>query len=80
MSPADSRTEDWQRLERYLLRELDGGCRYFKSRYVAAEVDRSSSEVGAMFRQLRQRSSALAVEKWGYTNGTTWRVERASSP
>ncbi|WP_424003213.1 DUF7123 family protein [Haloarcula salina] len=79
MPPAESRTEEWKRLERYLLRELDGGCRYFKSRYVAADVGRSPSEVGAMFRQLRQRSAALAVEKWGYTNGTTWRVERESA-
>jgi len=52
------------------------GVFYDKSRFIAEEVDLSPKEVGAYMRRLREEASHLQIEKWGYTNGTTWRISR----
>lgn len=66
---------DARRLAIYLRKrvEQDGEC-YLKSRYVAEEIDLSAKQVGAYMHRLQECDVALSIEKWGYTNGTTWRV------
>jgi hypothetical protein len=64
-------------LEQYLddrLREEE--VFYDKSRFIAEEVDLSPKEIGAYMRRLREEAPHFQIEKWGYTNGTTWRVSR----
>jgi len=49
---------------------------YVKSKFLAEEIDLSAKEIGSVLGQLAESSSELAIEKWSYTNATTWRVER----
>lgn len=69
-----------RRLAAYLRERTraDGEC-YFKSKFVAEDVDLSAKQVGAYMRQLQDEKTGLHIEKWGYTNATTWRVRPASS-
>lgn len=64
-----------QTLLSYLDSEIDGET-YLKSRFVAREIDLSAKEIGAMMARLQDESVGLTIEKWGYTNGTTWRIRR----
>ena len=62
----------------YLQNRLEvEGTFYAKSRYIADEIDLSAKEVGAAMRKLKDRQVPVQIEKWGYTNGTTWRITRA---
>ncbi len=47
---------------------------YFKSRLIAEDLDMTAKEVGANMTGVRQADTAVQVEKWGYSSGTTWRV------
>lgn len=49
---------------------------YVKSKFLAEELDLSAREIGSVLGQLADSSSELSIEKWSYTNATTWRVER----
>lgn len=55
--------------------EREGEC-YLKSRFVAEEIDLSSKQIGCYMAQLQQADIDISIEKWAYTNGTTWRVHR----
>lgn len=58
----------------YLRKQVRTGDQYFKSRFIASDIELSPKEIGAVMRKLRNQSDRLEVEKWSYTNGTTWRV------
>lgn len=47
---------------------------YFKSRLIADDLDLSAKEVGANMRAVVEADTAIDVEKWGYSSGTTWMV------
>jgi hypothetical protein len=47
---------------------------YIKSRYIAAEIELSSKEIGSFMKRLETGATDVSVEAWSYTNGTTWRV------
>ncbi len=64
------------RLERYLYRRARDGSFYFKSREITDEVGLSAKEIGAIVATLREQSDSIVIERWGYTRGTTWYVER----
>lgn len=66
-----------ERLKRFLLQKAEDGELYFKSKFIAEEVDLSPKEIGALMVKLRDSASELSVEKWSYTSATTWRVEPA---
>ena len=66
------------RLEQYLRRQVAEGERYFKSRFIAEDLELSAQEIGAAFKKLSERSSQLQIEPWSYSSGTTWRVTLAS--
>jgi len=56
--------------------EQEGTC-YLKSRYIAEEIELSAKEVGAYLPRVDTASDSVTVEKWGYTNGTTWRITKS---
>ena len=56
------------------LREKAGMKTYFKSRLIGEELEMSAKEVGANMRAIQEGESDIAVEKWGYSSGTTWKV------
>ncbi|WP_136688162.1 DUF7123 family protein [Halorhabdus amylolytica] len=66
-----------ERLRSFLKQKAADGEMYFKSKFIADEVDLSPKEIGAIMVKLRDSASDLNVEKWSYTSATTWRVEPA---
>jgi hypothetical protein len=68
---------DEERLERYLRRRAADGDAYVKSKFIADDVGLTPSQVGLLLTRLRDSESAVDVEKWSYTNATTWRVTAA---
>ncbi|MEF8779700.1 MAG: hypothetical protein V5A46_03345 [Haloferacaceae archaeon] len=66
-----------ERLRSYLRKRAADGELYFKSKFIADDVDLSPKEIGALMVKLRDSASDLSIEKWSYTGATTWRVEPA---
>ncbi|MFB6221370.1 MAG: hypothetical protein ABEH90_08015 [Halolamina sp.] len=75
-NPNDDLSKE-ERLTRYLREKIDEGEMYFKSKFIADEVDLSPKEIGALMVKLSESAEELSVEKWSYTSATTWRVETA---
>ena len=74
--PADCEadlTDKQQRILAYLQEAVDSQT-YFKSRLIADELGMSAKEVGTNMPALVDREGGLAIEKWGYSSGTTWMV------
>ncbi|QHS17057.1 hypothetical protein GWK26_07800 [haloarchaeon 3A1-DGR] len=68
-------TEKQRRILTYLRERVDSRT-YFKSRLIADDLGLSAKEVGANLRTVREANTDLSIEKWGYSSGTTWMVER----
>ena len=68
---------DEKRLERYLRRRAADGDAYLKSKFIADDVGLTPSQVGLLLKRLRESENGVDVEKWSYTNATTWRVTPA---
>jgi len=69
-------TEKQRRILAYLrdrAEREDGGV-YLKSRLIGEELGLSAKEVGANMAAVRRAAGDLAIEKWGYSSGTTWKV------
>jgi len=65
-----------QRVESYLRsehRETDGDL-YIKSRDVAAATELSAKQIGLLIAQLQRGTTSLSIERWAYSNSTTWRI------
>ena len=71
--PQDKET----RLQSYLREKAEDGELYFKSKFIADEVDLSPKEIGALMVKLSKSATDLDIEKWSYTSATTWRVQPA---
>ena len=69
--------EKQHRIMRYLEREVDSGKEFFKSKFMADELEMSAKEIGSNMLRLAEISNTLAIEKWSYASATTWRVEKA---
>ena len=63
-----------ERLASYLRSEAADGETYFKSKFIADDIDLSPKEIGALIVQLQESVGDLEIEKWSYTGATTWRV------
>lgn len=72
----DTNTKE-QRLKAYLERNAADGELYFKSKFIADEVDLSPKEIGALMCKLTDSATDFDIEKWSYTSATTWRVAPA---
>ena len=77
MSSRTRVTDDEERLERYLRRRAADGDAYLKSKFIADDVGLTPSQVGLLLKRLRESEGDIDVEKWSYTNATTWRVTAA---
>ncbi|WP_115863488.1 DUF7123 family protein [Halorussus litoreus] len=66
-----------QRLKQFLRQKADDGEMYFKSKFIADEVELSAKEIGALMVKLKDSATDLEIEKWSYTSATTWRVAPA---
>jgi len=69
--------DDEERLEQYLRRRAADGDAYVKSKFIADDVGLTPSQVGLLLKRLRESEGDVDVEKWSYTNATTWRVTAA---
>jgi len=67
-------TEKQRRILGYL-RDRAEARTYFKSRLIADDLDMTAKEVGANMTAIRRGEFEVDVEKWGYSSGTTWKVE-----
>ena len=67
-----------QRLASYLREQAADGELYFKSKFIADDVDLSAKEIGALILKLQDSVADLSIERWSYTSATTWRVERTN--
>ena len=74
----ESTTTKQQRLASYLREQAADGELYFKSKFIADDVDLSAKEIGALILKLQDSVADLSIERWSYTSATTWRVERTS--
>ncbi|MFP4632162.1 MAG: DUF7123 family protein [Halobacteriota archaeon] len=59
----------------YLRDKAEAGKVYFKSKFMADELEMSSKEIGTNMLRLSERCDDLEIEKWSYASATTWRVE-----
>jgi len=78
--PSESLTRlegDERRPGRYLRERATEGEFYFKSKFIADDLDMTPSQVGTLTDRLKGSASGLTIERWAYTNATTWRVTRA---
>ena len=75
--PSHEKPSKEDRLKSFLQDEAADGEMYFKSKFIADEVDLSPKEIGALMVKLKDSATELHVEKWSYTSATTWRVEAA---
>jgi hypothetical protein len=72
--PESQFERDARRLERYLRdRAAEEGEFYSKSKFMSDDVDMSASQIGNLMPEMAEREG-LVVERWAYTNATTWRV------
>ena len=58
----------------YLLAEASSEGEYFKSRFIAEDLDLTAHEIGAAILKLQSECPELDIEDWSYTSGTTWLV------
>ena len=76
-SEARSRSDgNERRLRRYLRARTEDGEFYFKSKFVADDLDMTPSQIGTLVDRLQGSATGLDIERWAYTNATTWRVTR----
>ena len=76
-STCNSKPKD-ERLADYLRARVEDGEMYFKSKFIADDVDLSSKEIGALIVKLQDSVDDLSIERWSYTGATTWRVEQTN--
>jgi hypothetical protein len=56
------------------LRENGETKTYFKSRLIGQDLDLTAKEVGTNMTAIAAGDFDVAVEKWGYSSSTTWKV------
>ena len=71
--PATALSQKQRRILGYLREHADTKT-YFKSRLIGDALDLSAKEVGANMTALQEGEFDVAVEKWGYSSSTTWKV------
>jgi hypothetical protein len=76
---SSARQPKTEQVRSYLLREATPNGGYFKSRFIAQDLDLTPKEIGAVILKLQSDCPELDIEKWSYTNGTTWYVTAADS-
>jgi hypothetical protein len=62
------------RLLEYLDNQVNTGKNFFKSKFIARETGMSSKEVGTNMGILAETSTRFSIQKYSYSNSTTWLV------
>ena len=62
------------RLIEYLESRVTAGKNFFKSKYIARETGLSSKEVGTNMGILADTCPKFTIEKYSYSNSTTWLI------
>jgi hypothetical protein len=63
----------------YLKTQLHNGRCFLKSKYIAKEIGLSSKEVGTNMAILSEICPDFNIERYSYSNSTTWLVTPGSS-
>jgi hypothetical protein len=58
----------------YLKTQLNNGRCFLKSKYIAKELGLSSKEVGTNMAILSEICNDFSIERYSYSNSTTWLV------
>ncbi|MDV0444203.1 DUF7123 family protein [Methanorbis rubei] len=58
----------------YLTAGVAKGSRFFKAKYIAKDLGLSSKEVGTNLAILSEICDELDIQRWSYSNSTTWMV------
>ena len=58
----------------YLKAGVAKGSRFFKAKYIAKDLGLDSKEVGTNLAILSEICDELDIQRWSYSNSTTWIV------
>ena len=58
----------------YLKTQVKSGVKFFKSKYIAKDTGLSSKEVGTNMAILSEIYPELRIERYSYSNSTTWLI------
>jgi hypothetical protein len=62
-------------IESYLFEQVEEGQQYFKSKYIAEDLDLTSKTVGTNLGFLQDMTTRVVIESWsGGSSGRTWRI------
>lgn len=64
-----------QRIEDHLVDAVNGGFGYFHSKDIADDLELRTRQVAAVIKDVDEQSDKISIEKWAYSNSTTWKVE-----
>lgn len=64
------------RIEDFLINSIDGNQAYYKSNRIANATGMKPKQVGAVIKELNNKSTKFNVEKWGRSKSTTWLVKK----
>lgn len=68
-------------IEAYLAEQVSDGQQYFKSKYIAEDLDLSPKTVGTNMGILQDKTDQIDIEHWsGTSSGVTWLVSLNESP
>lgn len=70
----DKYNDTQSRILGYLKAGVAKGGRFFKAKYIAKDLGLSSKEVGTNLAILSDICDELDIQRWSYSNSTTWMV------
>lgn len=62
-------------IEQYLAELVEDGHVYIRSREIASDLGYRTKQVAALLSDVNEQSEEFEIEKWAYSNSTTWLVE-----
>ncbi|WP_440988991.1 DUF7123 family protein [Haloarchaeobius baliensis] len=77
MSTSTAATTDLSTKQHRILEYLRENAQtktYFKSRLIGEDLEMTAKEVGTNMTAIQRGEFDVAVEKWGYSSSTTWKV------
>ncbi|MDD4051225.1 MAG: hypothetical protein PHR28_04915 [candidate division Zixibacteria bacterium] len=67
-------SEEQRRLIEYLRAGALKGKTYYKSKHIASEIGMTPRSVGSNILYLAKTCKELVIQRWSYSNSTTWKV------
>ncbi|HJJ90626.1 MAG TPA: hypothetical protein O0W88_02060 [Methanocorpusculum sp.] len=74
----DRYNDTQSRILGYLKAGVAKGSHFFKAKYIAKDLGLSSKEVGTNLAILSEICDELDIQRWSYSNSTTWMVKLRS--